>query len=771
MLLDRIRNIGVVAHIDAGKTTTTERVLYYAGYTSRIGDVDAGSTVMDYLPQERERGITINSAAITFGWRSHRVNLIDTPGHVDFTFEVERALRVLDGAVTILDAVAGVEAQTETVWRQANRYSIPRVAFVNKMDREGANMPRTVDMMRRQLHGCGVPIVCQLPVFGHNGRGHADADRTRNMVTATGTLFDGVIDLVSMELVHWKDDAIGSVVQRIALPPDSAFHEQAATARTALVETLGEHDDQLLDKYLDCGDALDVPAGDIRAALRRATIKCAAVPVLCGASFRNMGVQPLLDAVIDYLPSPAERPPPRSHRTDGISSSSSSGSLSKRAPSTVALTDRSLCALAFKVVHDQKRGLLVYVRVYSGSLAVRSVVQNTVSKCKERVNKIMTMYADKTEEIASLSAGDIGVLVGLKDTRTGDTLVSSSDASMRDVVLQALPIPPPVFMCAVEPASPSDEKPLEAALHSLVREDPSVHISQDPETGQTLIGGMGELHMEITRDRLLNIYKVNASLGKMRIAYKETVVGLPPTLEYSVMYDREIAGKRARCGLSMTVSPLTSAQDHDDPSIIRVLDDLAETAGNDIVVDVAANGEEDNTLSLERSTIASSAVASLSHGPLLHFGVTNLSVRLHSLQTFPETTPAVLASATHQLFKVFFQSLNGHESAQSRLLEPVMDVEVVVPFEHVGSVMQDISGKRRGRIVGLSGDEQNAAAADMDAGRQSIKCVVPLSELVGYSSVLRSLTGGAGAFSMKLVGYSVVGAEEMQSVMRDIRGY
>ncbi|KAJ1785152.1 Ribosome-releasing factor 2, mitochondrial, partial [Coemansia sp. RSA 2399] len=539
MPLERVRNIGIIAHIDAGKTTTTERMLHYAGFTRTIGNVDSGDTVMDYLPAERERGITIQSAAITFGWRQHQLHLIDTPGHVDFTVEVERAMRVLDGAVAIIDAVAGVQAQTQTVWKQAARYGIPTVVFVNKMDRDGANWTKCVGDVSGKLGAR--PLVVQIP--------------------GLSAQLDTWIDVVAMEKIVYDiaHDNTGSTVVRERLTREGhpEQYEAAAVAREQLVEALAEVDAQIVDVFLGVdGDHLEVPAEELRSAIRRATVASLACPVLLGASYRNIGVQPLLDAIIDYLPSPADRPLPVA-----LVQANGPHAPSMAESQKVPLDPHAkLVAFAFKVIADAQRGAMVFVRVYAGTLEARmTLVNGTQGGAKERALRLLQMYADVPEEIGSAPCGHICVLVGLKHTRTGDTLLDAHHPTLTKVVgkrkhagvapvglqLHGIDVPPPVFFCAVEADSPQDERPLADALASLMLEDPSLHVTTDAETGQTLLSGMGELHLEIVRDRLRNM-KVNASFGAMRVSYRE-MAGAQAAADHT--YAREIAGRAGKAAM------------------------------------------------------------------------------------------------------------------------------------------------------------------------------------------------------------------------------
>ncbi|CAG8488835.1 4832_t:CDS:2 [Paraglomus occultum] len=510
---------------------------------------------MDYLSQERARGITITSAAITFAWRNYRINLIDTPGHADFTIEVERSIRVLDGAVTILDGVAGVEAQTQTVWAQADRYNVPRIAYVNKMDRVGARFGRTVRQIAKKLRTR--TLVCQIPIMKKDARGE--------------NVFWGAVDLVEMDVLDWDQDVNGNIVKRIKLTEkygDKSVYDEAVKGRMNLVEALSEMDDNILEIMLAEEDHMKVSAEEVRGALRRVTLSGKAVPVFCGASFRNRGVQPVLDAIVDYLPSPLDCAAPI-------------GTLANGKNTVIPLKEKeSLCALAFKVVHDHRRGSLVFVRVYSGTLNNRMSLYNTNTKTNERVNKLLKMHANDAEEIPCITAGNICALVGLKSTRTGDTLIQFND-SRKSLRLPSIEIPAPVFVCAVEPATVSDEKPLQEALENVLREDPSLHVINDEETGQTLISGMGELHLEIVRDRLLNDFKVRAEIGKMRISYRESIID---EIEHTCLYDKEIMGKRARVQMSLNISRLTEGDSG-----------IAEEGGNRIELDLSQQSSPTQT--------------------------------------------------------------------------------------------------------------------------------------------------------------------------------
>ncbi|OZJ03390.1 hypothetical protein BZG36_04003 [Bifiguratus adelaidae] len=731
--VQKTRNIGIIAHIDAGKTTTTERMLHYAGFTPRLGSVDTGDTVMDYLVAERERGITINSAAITFGWKGHKINLIDTPGHVDFTVEVERSVRVLDGAVTVLDGVAGVEAQTETVWRQANRYKVPRIAFVNKMDRVGANFGKSIVEMWKKL--AARPLVCQVPVFDDGGN------------------FRRIMDVVEMKMLDWEaDKEHGSIVNsRDLVKEDGKLYKLAAGGRTALVETLGELDEELLETFLSTENHLALPSPDIKRAIRRVTCSNTAVPVFCGASFRNLGVQPLLDAVNDYLPSPLDRP-------SAVAKAAISG---KAQDVTIPLNQKDkLRALAFKVTYDARRGPLVFVRVYSGQLDDRSALFNTTTRTKERANKLLLMYAKNAEEVPCITAGNIGVIVGLKDTRTGDTLVAANDSAAIKSRLQLgrIDIPEPVFFASIEPTSTVDEKPLQEALAHLCREDPSLSLTTNPETGQVLIGGMGELHLEIVKDRLLRDFKIRADMGSVRVGYRETC---SQPAEATARLDKDMLGKRIKADVQVRVTPLTedtADMTHGCQLITQPTTTTAEALTPEIV--------EPLQLGLQ---------GVISRGPLLSHPLHHVRLDVTQLTTYPETTPAALSLATSQA------ALQALRQASPRLLEPMMDVWVLVQSKDLGAVVSHL-GSRAGQVMSVEhvgGEVQEEVdlwvpsvqpiAHDTHAQQQTmIKAHVPLASMAGYSSQLRSLTKGTGRFGMQVLGYGDMSAERQQGVMREL---
>ncbi|KNE71060.1 translation elongation factor G [Allomyces macrogynus ATCC 38327] len=722
----KVRNLGIIAHIDAGKTTTTERMLHYAGHTKRIGNVDDGSTVMDFMPQERERGITIQSAAITFGWtvdqQPHQVNLVDTPGHVDFTFEVERSLRVLDGAVAILDGVAGVEAQTETVWAQANKYSVPRIAFVNKMDRAGANIDRAMTGIRNRLPGWGPPLVIQKPLF------------MTDQMSTVGSGLEGVLDVVGMRTLHWNPEGDKIEAREVTNP---AHLGQLRTARAELVDALANVSDDVLDAFLESEDPMAVPATVLHAALRQATLSAQGVPVLVGASFRNMGVQPLLDAAMRYLPSPADRPPVPAH-------------VPKHGDVMIRLEDQKLCALAFKVVYDAKRGYLTYVRVYAGQLASRSSIWNATRQVKERVNKVLLMYAQDSEEIPHVDPGNIAVILGFKDTFTGDTLLSAHDHAgpHKHMTLAGLAPPAPVFSAAIEAASASDVRDLATALEYMVREDPSVTVAEHPDTGQTLVSGMGELHLEIVRDRLLRDYKVRASMGPVQIAYREAVTA-PVSLTET--YTRESLGGTGNAVVVEIGADLVPLADARPDGLLDL-----HAHPNDVAV-TAATAEAD-----AKHFAAQAALAALTRGPVRGAPVGNAKLAVHTLHIVDAGSPAPSAGAAAAaaasawlVARMLRQAAGGATinptataAGDVAVMHPMMKVSVVAPADKVGAVLRDLH-RRNGRV-------HDVGPMEGVADKQVIACQVPLAEMIGYASALRSLTSGAGTFDMVLDGYDAV---------------
>jgi elongation factor G len=672
--LERTRNIGIMAHIDAGKTTTTERILYYTGISYKLGEVHEGTAVMDWMVQEQERGITITSAATTCFWREHRINIIDTPGHVDFTIEVERSLRVLDGAVAVFCGVGGVEPQSETVWRQADRYRVPRIAFVNKLDRVGADFPRVVREMRERL--AANPVVVQLPL------GAEDA-------------FRGVIDLVTMKAVVWKDETLGAEYREEPIPED--LRAEATAARERMLEALADVDERLLEKYLN-GEPLS--EGEVRAAIRAGTLRLALVPVLCGSAFRNKGVQPLLDAVVDYLPSPLDVPPVRG--TNPLTGAEEARPASDDAPFT---------ALAFKIMSDPYVGTLTFLRVYAGVLNSGSYVYNSVKGKKERIGRLLKMHANKREEIKEVFAGDIAAAVGLRDTTTGDTLCEET----RPIVLERMQFPEPVISIAIEPKTKADQERLGTSLQRLATEDPSFRVSTEPETGQTLISGMGELHLEIIVDRLLREFKVDANVGKPQVAYKETI---RRAVEQEAKYIRQTGGRGQYGHVVLRLEP-------QEPGAGFAF--LDGTKGGVIPREFIPAIEKGIREAMESGVVAGY--------PVVDVKATVIFGSYHEV----DSSEIAFKVAASMAFK------EAMAKAQPVILEPIMSLEVVTPEEFMGDVISDIN-RRRGRIVGQE-----------PRGRtQVIQAVVPLAEMFGYATDLRSRSQGRATFTMQFLHYEPV---------------
>ncbi|MHB0856699.1 MAG: elongation factor G [Anaerolineae bacterium] len=675
--LRRTRNIGVIAHIDAGKTTTTERFLFYTGRTYRLGDVDEGTTVTDWMEQERERGITIASAAVSCFWRDHSINIIDTPGHIDFTAEVQRSLRVLDGGVVVFDAVHGVEPQSETVWRQADRFHVPRICFINKMDRTGADFWRCIEMIRERLKA--VPVAIQVPIGAESS-------------------FTGVVDLVDNVSLVYADD-VGREPIRGAVPEE--MRGLVAERRECLVEAIAETDDVLLTKYLE-GERLS--SEELREGLRRATLAGRLVPVLCGAALRNKGVQPVLDAIVDYLPSPLDVPPiVGTHPTTG--------------EKVVRHADphEPFSALVFKIVSDPFVGRLAYMRVYSGVLRSNSSSFNSPKSKKERIGRLLRMYANHREDTDVVSAGDIAAVGGLKFTFTGDTLCDPS----APVLLESIRFPEPVIYVAVEPRTAADEDKMNAALQSLSEEDPTFRVRTDENTGQTIISGMGELHLEILVERLVREFNVWAKVGKPQVAYRETITRTVRA-EGEMSFQR--ANKTQYARVVLEVRPLAKGEGFQ----------FGNAVGPEVIPPMFVPVIE----AAVREGMGGGVLAGY---PLVDVGATLVG------GTYVEGESS--EAAFNQASAIAFH--NGLSEAKPVLLEPIMRVEVVVPDEHIGDVIGDVSG-RRGEIVGME---------PMPGGTQAIHAIVPLSSMFGYATDLRSGTQGRGAFTMEFDHYAPVPAE------------
>ena len=687
--LERVRNIGIMAHIDAGKTTTTERILYYTGRSHKMGEVHHGTAQMDWMEQEQERGITITSAATTCFWREHQINIIDTPGHVDFTVEVERSLRVLDGAIALFSAVDGVEAQSETVWRQAERYSVPRIAFVNKMDRVGADFASVVDQLRERLEAR--PVVFQLPL-GSEGD------------------FRGVIDLLKQQAIVYKDETLGAEYDVEPVPDDMA--DEVEAARETLIEALVEDDDDLAMAYLE-GEELALE--DLIRAAHIATREMRFVPVFCGSAFKNKGVQPLLDAVVDYLPAPSELPP-----VVGWEVGDESAELT-RAPSD----DEPFAALAFKITNDPFVGPLTYLRVYSGTLAAGKVAENATKSRKERLGRLLRMHANKREDVDRIHTGDIVAAVGLKWTTTGDTLCERG----REIVLESMQFPEPVIDIAIEPKTKADQSKLGEALEKLALEDPTFRTRIDPESGQTLLSGMGELHLEILVDRLLKEHKVAANVGKPQVAYRETLKGSGRAAH---TFERQAGDKGLFGRVVLEVQP------------------SARGAG----ISYVSEASEDQIPAQFAEAVRLGVLESTERGELADFPILDIAIRVtgggwHETDS-NETAFKIAASMAFQ---------EACRQAGAVLLEPVMTLVVTAPEEFTGSVIGDLNA-RRGQVEGMQSRGQ----------RQIVTAQVPLAELFGYVSDLRSLTQGRGDKSMHFKAYDVCPQNVQDAVVRRLRG-
>ncbi len=691
--LERYRNIGIMAHIDAGKTTTTERILFYAGAIHKMGEVHEGTTTTDWMPQERERGITITSAAITCFWernkQKHRINIIDTPGHVDFTIEVERSLRVLDGAIAVFDGVNGVEPQSETVWRQADKYKVPRICFINKMDRVGADFDMSVASIRERL-GAN-PLVLQLPL-------------------GTEVNLKGVIDLVRMKALVFVDSEKGSNFELADIPAE--FAQAAHDARLKIVEVASELDDRLMEKYLE-NEGANITEDELRAAIRKGTIELKIFPVLCGSSYRHKGVQPLLDAVVDYLPSPLDVPPVVGLDKDG------------KEVLRETKDDAPFSALAFKIMNDAF-GTLTFIRVYSGTLASGTAVWNTAKKKRERVGRLVQMRADKRDEIDECCAGDICAIVGLKLATTGDTLCTES----HPVLLEKIEFPEPVIQLALEPRSTEDADKLVQALAKLAVEDPSFRVRIDDETGQTIIAGMGELHLEIIVDRLKREHKVEARVGKPQVAYRETITQVA---EFEQHYEKQLGGKNQFAHLKLRVKPLEKGQGFQYANL---------ASAEQIPKEFWPAIEGGISSGLGRGVVASY--------PIIDIRVEVLGGAFNESDSDEVAFQIASAMAFSEACK----------AAAPMLLEPMMKVEIIVPAENMGSVIGDVN-TRRGNIKGMN---QRGISQVLDAE-------VPLAEMFGYVDSLRTLTQGRGSYTMQFGNYAPIPAAVMQPLLLRLRGY
>lgn len=686
--LERYRNIGIIAHIDAGKTTTTERVLFYSGRTHRMGSVDHGTTVTDWMEQERERGITIVSAAVTTQWRDHTINIIDTPGHIDFTAEVQRSLRVLDGGIVVFDAVQGVEPQSETVWRQADRYDVPRVCFVNKMDRVGASFDRTIESIRDRL-GAN-PVAVHMPI-------------------GFETDFKGMVDLIDEQAIIYTDE-LGATPELREIPSDM---KSAATAmRARMIEQIVETDDQLTLKYLEGGE---ISPEDIRLGLRKAVIEGKATPVLCGSALRNKGVQPLLNAVVDYLPSPLDIPPVRGWKPG-----------TDEEVTRPAQDDAPLSALVFKIVTDSYVGRLAYLRVYSGRVKQGSMVYNSTKGKRERIGRLIRMYADHREDIKDVSAGDIAAVLGMKGTFTGDTLCDAANP----IVLESITFPEPVIFLSIEPKTLADQDKMSEALKKLAEEDPTFRVGVDENTGQTMIWGMGELHLEVLVVRMLREFKVHARIGRPRVAYRESIS--QPVSEVEYRYVKQTGGKGHFAHVVMNLEP-------GEP-------------GSGIVFESRIKG---GVIPSEYIPAVEKGLREAAEsGILAGYPITDVKATLYD-GSFHEVDSSEMA------FKVAgsIAFKEGVQRGSPVLLEPIMRAEVVVPEDHIGEVNGDLSA-RRATIEGIE---------PRVGGTQAIRAQVPIAEMFGYATDLRSLTQGRGVFTMEFDHYAQVAEQVTKELLKGSR--
>ncbi len=686
--IGKMRNIGIAAHIDAGKTTTTERILYYTGRTYKIGEVHEGTAVMDWMAQEQERGITITSAATTCKWRDYTINIIDTPGHVDFTAEVERSLRVLDGAIAVFDAVAGVQPQSETVWRQADKYKVPRICFVNKMDRVGADFFHAVKTIVERLKCKPVPV--QIPI------GSAEH-------------FKGVEELVRMTARVWREETLGAQFDDIPIPEGLAG--QAREQREKLLESVAEYDERLFEKYVH-GE--EVTEEDLREAIRRATVGLKIFPVLCGSAFKNKGVQNLLDAVVDYLPSPVDVPPIQGTSLDGRE-------ILERAADDKA----PFAALVFKIMTDPFVGQLAFIRVYSGELDSGDSVYNVAKGRKERIGRLLKMHANKREEVKEVLAGDIAAVVGLKTVTTGDTICDEK----APIVLESIEFPAPVIQLAIEPRTKADQEKLGMAMAKLSQEDPTLKVSSDPETGQTILAGMGELHLEITVDRMLREYGVQANVGKPQVAYRETI---KRPAEAEGRFVRQTGGRGQYGHVKIRLEPLAAGTGFEFANEV-----VGGAVPREFVPAVQKGIEE----ALEGGIVAGYPVADVR------------AVLIDGSYHEVDSSEMAFKIAGSMAVKA------AGEKAHPVLLEPIMSVEVVVPEDYMGDVISDLNS-RRGRVEGM----------ELRGTSQIIKALVPLSEMFGYATDLRSRTQGRGSFTMHFGRYDEVPANIAEEIINRVHG-
>jgi elongation factor G len=687
--LERMRNIGIAAHIDAGKTTTTERILYYTGRTHKLGEVHEGTAIMDWMEQEQERGITITSAATTCFWRDIQINIIDTPGHVDFTAEVERSLRVLDGAVAIFDAVAGVQPQSETVWRQADKYNVPRICFINKMDRVGADFFHSVETIISRLKCKPVPI--QLPVGAEDQ-------------------FKGIIDLVEMKARIWRDETLGAEYDEIEIPEE--YLEQAREYREKMIEAVAEHDDVLFEKFIE---GQQLTEAEIHQGIRKATIALKIFPVICGSAFKNKGVQTMLDAVVDYLPSPLDVPP-----IEGVAIDDPTKVLIRHASDS-----EPFAALIFKIMTDPYVGQLAFFRVYSGKLSSGESVYNVAKGRKERIGRLLRMHANKREDIQEILAGDICAAVGLKTVQTGDTICDDQSP----IVLESIDFPTPVIQLAVEPKTKADQEKLGMAIQKLAQEDPTFRVATDPETGQTILSGMGELHLEIIVDRMMREFGVAANVGKPQVAYRETI---RKNAEAEGRFVKQTGGHGQYGHVKIRVEPMPTGTGFEF---------VNEVYGGSIPKEYIKPSEAGIKEALEGGVLAGY--------PMSDLKVTLYDGSYHDV----DSSEIAFKIAGSMALKA------AAKRAKPVLLEPIMAVEVVVPEEYMGDVIGDLNS-RRGRIEGM----------ELRGTTQIIKSMVPLSEMFGYATELRSRTQGRGSFTMHFGRYEDVPSAIGEEIINRVQG-
>lgn len=762
---ESIRNTGIIAHIDAGKTTTTERMLFYAGVIARIGNVDQGNTVTDYLEQEKERGITITSATMTFPWKKHKINLIDTPGHVDFSIEVSRSLRVLDSAIIILDARKGVESQTETVWKQAA--ALPKILYINKFDKEDCYFKKTFQRIAkkaRNIQPTSTVLALQVPILPDDWVG--------------SECMNAVIDLVTFSCLEWttKDgDAIvvhspSTWLKNIRPLLKGSFVADLFSFRMDLFEFLAEHDEDLLTVYLEnavtVNDPLEAVSNSvdnlsqsnlIAPLIRRLVIKGVIIPVLAGASFKNWGVQPLLDAVIEYLPCPNDVPLPILRSLDG-----------PRSLMPIPVADDPLVALAFKVIVDPRRGPLVFVRVYSGILSSKMTLYNATSKKVEKSTRLVQMLADDPVEIHEIRAGNIGVILGCKETRTGDTLMAGRKTSNSLVhssssyQLDGIAVPPAVFFCSAEADSPSDEALFLESLRTLALEDPSFKFEVSDETGQLIISGLGELHLEIIRDRLLRNFKCKVNFGQIKIAYRESLVDQTQPLVKSIELNQVASGgNMLHVNLQISLEPIAEFQLPSGPFENEVLVSSYSVDSADLSGDHIPQFSKDDL----RHCVESQAFDSLRRGPLKSFPMTKLRLTISDVQVFADTTLPAVRYAVNAAVKSLFKE----NKERFEILEPIAHVTIRVRYDFIGAVLSDLSACRRGHVLQLlpeTSDEDNEGEIINDAGTHVIEAEIPFAELMGYSSSLRRITAGNSSFSIQIKGFRPLPFEKQVELLK-----